>query len=274
MFKVLNADQRPRIKGKLFEMFSYLPYYNGYVKPFGDLMGIEEIQVSPGGELFPDNEEMEFLFLGREGRLEISREESEAGILEKNSCLASHPPAGEVVFRNSCNHAVSRLISLSFRPGSEPVPPGSSEYKAFAVKGNRTVLVTLAAAGGAEDALPLSLDAVISLARIGKGEKLIFKTRPSRRILMVLLEGSMDAEKNRLNKNDCLMVMGEPLVNLNAFARSKVLIVDLPEYTSPTEMREAAGKEEPARDSGGTLKRDQANSCPQSRTNTVLRGRR
>lgn len=237
MFKVLKEEQRPRRKGKLFEMHSYLPFHGGYVKPFGDLMGAEEVLVSPGGRLSPDNHEMDFLFLGREGRITYQCERQEAGYLQKNSCLVSHPFDPDLEFSNESTHAVSRFISLGFRPGKGLIPPESPSFKIFSIKGTRTIHISLASGSEPEEALHLTLDAEVSLARIGKGERLIFETRPARRMVMIVLEGSLDAEKHRLNRNDSFLVMGEPQVILHAAWASKVLIIDLPEYSVPVEKR-------------------------------------
>jgi len=87
---------------------------------------------------------------------------------------------------------------------------------------------------------------VVSLARIGREEKLIFETHPSRRILLAVLEGSLDAAKNRLNRDDSLLVVGEPLVSLYSHAQTRVLIVDLPVYLSPSEERQAGDSEDRA----------------------------
>lgn len=233
MLKILKSEQRPRRKGKLFEMLSFLPYYGGYVKPFGDLVGIEEVVVSPGGELFPDNVETEILFLGREGSLAFHQEDSEPEFLVKNSCLISRPDSSEFIFGNSREYGISRFITLGFRPGEKTVPPGSVDRSSFNIRGNRTVLMTLASGSSVENSLQLSLDAEVSLARIGKEEKLIFETQPSRRILMAVLDGFVGAEKNSFRKNDSLMVMGEPEISLYAYEMATVLIVDLPEYKSP-----------------------------------------
>jgi hypothetical protein len=233
VLKILKSEQRPRRKGKLFEMLSFLPYYGGYVKPFGDLVGMEEVVVSPGGELFPDNVETEILFLGREGSLAFHQEEAEPEYLVKNSCLISRPDSREFIFGNSREYGISRFVTLGFRPGEKKVPGDSPDRISFNIRGNRTVLLTLASGTSVENSLQLSLDAEVSLARIGKEEKLIFETQPSRRILMAVLDGLVGAEKYSFRKNDSLMVMGEPEISLYAYEKATVLIVDLPEYKSP-----------------------------------------
>lgn len=243
MFKILKSEQRPRRKGKLYEMLSFLPYYGGYVKPFGHLVGIEEVVVSPGGELFPDNVETEILFLGREGSLAFHQEEAEPEFLVKNSCLISRPGSSEFIFGNSRDYGISRFITLGFRPGEQQVPPESADSMSFKIRGNRTILTTLASGNKEDNSLQLSLDAEVSLARIGKGEKLIFETQPSRRILMAVLDGSVAAEKSRFNKNDSMMVMGEPEISLYAYEQATVLIVDLPEYKSPFALEQEAEEE-------------------------------
>ncbi len=224
-------------------MLSFLPFYGGYVKPFGALVGMEEVLVSPGGELFPDNIETEMLFLGREGTLEFRQEDSEPDRLVKNNCLISRPDSREFIFSNSREYGISRFIILGFRPGEEPVAEDSINRMSFNIKGNRTVLMTLASGSREENALQLSLDAVVSLARVGKGEKLIFETQPTRRILMAVLDGSVGAERSRFNKNDSLMVMGEPEISLYAYEQASVMIVDLPEYKSPFVAEQEAEEE-------------------------------
>ena len=243
MFKILQSEQRPRRKGMLYEMLSFLPFYGGYVKPFGALVGMEEVLVSPGGELFPDNLETEMLFLGREGTLEFHQEDSDPDRMVKNSCLISRPGSSEFIFSNSKEYGISRFITLGFRPGEGAVPEGSADRMSFNIKGNRTVLMTLASGNIEENSLQLSLDAVVSLARVGKGEKLIFETQPSRRILMAVLDGSVAAERSRFNKNDSLIVMGEPEISLYAYEQATVIIVDLPEYKSPFAEEQEAEEE-------------------------------
>ena len=252
MFKILKSAQRPRSKGNQWEMLSFLPYYGGYVKPFGDLVGMEEVLVSPGGELVPDNVETEILYVGREGSLEFHEGDSDPDYLGRNKCLISRPGGSEFSFRNSGEYGVSRFISMGFRPGDEPVPPGSTDSMSFSIKGSRTSLLTLASGSGEENSLQLSLDAVVSLARIGREEKLIFETQPSRRILLAVIEGSVAAERSRFNKNDSLMVMGEPLVSLYAYDQARVLIVDIPEYRSPfaEEQDTEKGANNPVRNAG------------------------
>ncbi len=243
MFKILKSAQRPRRKGKLCEMLSFLPYYGGYVKPFGDLVAIEETTVTPGGELFPENEETEILLVGREGSLEVRQGDSEPDHLGRNRCLVLRPGNDDYSFRNSGEYGVSRFISMGFRPGDEPVPAESKDRMSFSIKGGRTSLLTLASGSGEDNSLRLCIDAVVSMARIGKGEKLIFETHPSRRIILMVLEGAVAADRSRFNKNDSLMIMGEPLVSLYAYDRARVLIVDLPEYKSPFELEQEAEQE-------------------------------
>lgn len=238
MFKVLRAAQRPRRKGPLYETFSYLPFYGGYVKPFGDLLGIEEVVVSPGGSLRPDNQEVDFFILGTKGHFDLEGGAADSGTLRKSCGLTIRAGMDEVGFRNSGSHGLASLLSLAFRPGEISIPAGAASSSEFSIKGSRTELLTLASATGGDDGLPLSLDAVVSLAQIGSRERFVFETHPARRVMAIVLKGSLDVEKHRLGDNDSLMVMGEPLVTFMTSAQTRMLIVDLPEYHSPTELLE------------------------------------
>ena len=238
MIKVLRAAQRPRLKGQLYETFSFLPFYGGYVKPFGDLMGIEEVIVSPGGSLHPDNQEMDFFILGRKGYFDLLGDEIDSRSLRKNCCLTMRAGAEPIGFKNGGAHGLASLLSLAFRPGEIVIAPGAEGFADHVLKGSRTEFLTLASASDDERALPLSLDAVVSLVQIGNGERFVFETEPARRVLVIVLKGTMDVDEHRLGDNDSLMVMGEPMVAFRSSAQTRMLIVDLPEYHSPTELLE------------------------------------
>ena len=248
MFKVLKAEQRPREKGDRYEVLSFLPYYNGYVKPFGDLIGIEEVLVSPGGGLVPVQEGVEMLFIGRAGSLEVFREDEEPGLLKKNTCLVSRSEDSEITLRNEREHGLSRMISLGFRVGEAEAPSRSMETLEMRFRGTRTTLQTIASGSSEEPVIRLSLDADVSLAQIGKEEKLVLETLPSRRILIAVLEGRTAVAKSGLVKNDSVMIMGEPLVNLYAYELTRILIVDLPEFISPCERDDSGDAKEEKRE--------------------------
>ena len=203
--------------------------------------------MNPGGELTPLLEEREVLFIGRAGSLEIFREEDrDTELLRKNTCFVAHPGEASLKLVNQNEHGLSRMISLGFRQGENQVPEGLSAPLELRFRGTRTSLHSIASGSAGEGVPSLSLDAEVSLAQMGKGERLTLETLPVRRMLLVALEGLVSAGKFSLRRNDSLMVMGEPLVNLTALELTRILIVDLPEYRSPRE-EDSADDPEPER---------------------------
>lgn len=216
------------VKNKVSQTFYHQSDSSLHVRSFGDLLRLDEIQISPGGALpsmEADADTFTYVHTGaleqkRSGRANVQR----AGDFQR---LNKSEPHDE---RNESRTQLARIFRLRIASGTPPQGDhagGGCQQERFTAARRHNSLCTVASPNGESQSLMLRSDAFIYSSVVDLGHHLVHALKPRRCAWLHIVCGEATVGELDLSEGDGVGISESVSVSLTARQNSEILLVDL-----------------------------------------------
>jgi quercetin 2,3-dioxygenase len=214
---------------KSFHSFSFADYYDPRWMGFSALRVINEDRVAPGsGFGTHGHRDMEIISYVLEGELAHQDSMGNGSVIRPGD--VQRMSAGTGVRHSEFNHAAdatTHFLQIWIEPDRTGVPP-SYEEKHFDAEDKRGRLRLVASPDGAEGSVRLHQDARLFVGLFEGAESAQHDFAPGRHGYLHVARGAVEANGQRLNTGDALLLKDEARIELRVGRAAEVLLFDLP----------------------------------------------
>jgi redox-sensitive bicupin YhaK (pirin superfamily) len=214
---------------KSFHSFSFADYYDPRWMGFSALRVINEDRVAPGsGFGTHGHRDMEIISYVLEGELAHQDSMGNGSVIRPGD--VQRMSAGTGVRHSEFNHAAdatTHFLQIWIEPDRTGVPP-SYEEKHFGAEDKRGRLRLIASRDGREGSVTIHQDTSVYAAVLAAGDALDFAVAASRVAYLHVARGAVEANGQRLDAGDALLLKDEARIELRAGRAAEVLLFDLP----------------------------------------------
>jgi len=210
--------------------FSFAEYYDAARMGFGVLRVLNN-DIIEAGEGFDmhSHKDMEIITYVISGTLEHHDSKGRHGIIKAGE--VQYMSAGSGVYHSEKNPSLSESVEL-FQIWIYPNEKGGDslyEQRSIASANISANWVPIVSSDGRENSIKIKQNAFIYIADLQKGEVLELKSNYSGfgRVLMVI-EGSVDIDANRLEKRDEMQIKGSQTYRLVALSKTQLMLFEVP----------------------------------------------
>lgn len=229
MYEIYRRSQRKRIQSESYTSHSYLwMLAEGEFQPFGTLAHCLETIQRPGTQIQrgPFRETM-VVTIPLFGAVRVSTESLGSIQVERSEIARTIPASADHLTYEASGNEDVRYLELGFKLSAE-AGESSNRRAAIDTGGPRPLLVALASGQESPDSLELPIDCDIYMAFLRAGENLIFETALERNLLLLVLEGTIRFEEQRLLDGDSAHIGRVHQLAVSTPERSRLLLVDIP----------------------------------------------
>lgn len=213
---------------KSFHSFSFAGYYDPKYMGWGNLRVINEDRVAPGrGFGTHGHRNMEIVSYVMSGNL--AHQDSMGNVKGIPPGDVQRMSAGTGVQHSEFNHApneTTHFFQIWIEPNVTDIAP-SYEQKTFSSANKQGRLCLVASPDGAQGSVTIHADAWMYSGLFDGAQSAELALRPERKGYVQLLRGSLEANGQRLQAGDALLLDNESRVLLSAGQDAEVLVFDL-----------------------------------------------
>lgn len=209
--------------------FSFASYYNPQRMNFGVLRVLND-DIIDGGKGFGrhPHDNMEIITIPLEGDLEHKDSMGNSGVIKQYDVQVMS--AGTGIYHSEFNANPDKKVNL-FQiwvfPKKQNVAP-RYEQKTFLPKERENKMQLLVSPEN-DDALTINQDAWFSMGKFEKGREISYQIKKKGNgVYVLVVEGSIELEGQKLNKRDALGVWDADMFNIKIEKDSEILLLDVP----------------------------------------------
>lgn len=210
--------------------FSFAEYYDPKRMGFGVLRVLNNDTIEPGGGFGRHpHDNMEIITLVLSGELEHEDSEGNHGIIKAGE--VQYMSAGEGVFHSEKNPSQTQSVELFqiwIYPNKRGGKPRYAQKSLQDIE-KRGEWNIIASPDGREGSIEIRQDALFFTTKLGKGESLnLPKLEEDRGIYLMVVEGSIEIDSQRLDKRDEIQIKGTHSYHVEALEQTQLIMFDVP----------------------------------------------
>ena len=211
---------------KTYWLFSFDDYYDPENTNFGNLRVYNDdiIAANSGFPTHPHSE-MEIITIVLDG--ELSHEDSSGGKGKIKAGEVQRMSAGNGIMHSEFNNSSNpvHLHQIWITPNKQDLKPSYSQ-KDFSKLLKKNSLTLIASGKKEKNALQIQANASISRGTLAKGKSLKLKIKPSSKVFVYVIEGSLEVNGQSFNKNCQARTSGEKLLTLKAKSACDFILIE------------------------------------------------